>query len=176
MRPACGLSDVMSFPPVRESLTPDYRSVDHLRFSLRGILSLDIVCRSGFGWDCSLARCLLLLSWMTSWTVGMPRSEWILSLNRDCRSGFGWDCSLARCLLLLSWMTSWMVDWCNKYCIAVFEIESSWWSGFRLQVERRSCFVVGRVELRPRNVSVVFSCFVAISSLVLELLKKCRVR
>jgi len=64
-------------------------------------------------------------------------------------SGFGWDCSLARCLLLLLWMTSWTVDWCNKYCIAVFESESSWWSGFRLQVGCRSCFVVGRVEIRP---------------------------
>jgi len=39
----------MRFPPVRESLTPDYRSVGHLRFSLRGILSLDRDCRSGFG-------------------------------------------------------------------------------------------------------------------------------
>jgi len=66
--------------PSRGSLTPDYRSVGHLRFSLCGILSLDIVCRSGFGWDCSLARCLLLLSWTTSWTVGMPRSEWIIAL------------------------------------------------------------------------------------------------
>jgi hypothetical protein len=34
---------------VRESLTPDYRSVGHLRFSLRGILSLDRDCKSGFG-------------------------------------------------------------------------------------------------------------------------------
>jgi hypothetical protein len=66
--------------PSRGSLTPDYRSVGHLRFNLRGILSLDIVCRSGFGWDCSLARCLLLLSWTTFWTVGMPRSEWIIAL------------------------------------------------------------------------------------------------
>jgi hypothetical protein len=32
---------VMKFPPVRESLTPDYRSVGHFRFSLRGILSLE---------------------------------------------------------------------------------------------------------------------------------------
>jgi len=78
--PACGLSDAVRSPPARGSLTPDYRSVGHLRFSLRGILSLDIVCRSGFGWDCSLARCLLLLSWMTSWTVGMSRSEWIIAL------------------------------------------------------------------------------------------------
>ena len=93
---------------MRESLTPDYRSVGHLHFSLRGILFLD----------------------------------------RDCRSGFGWDCSLSWWLLLLLWMTSWTVDWCNKYCIAVFDSESSWWSGFRLQVGCRSCFVVGRVELR----------------------------
>jgi hypothetical protein len=77
---ACGLSDVMKFPPVTESLTPDYRSVGHLHFSLRGILSLDRDCRSGFEWDCSLTRCLLLLLWMTSWTVGMPRSEWIIAL------------------------------------------------------------------------------------------------
>jgi hypothetical protein len=34
---------------VRAYLTPDYRSVDHLRFSLRGILSLDRDFRSGFG-------------------------------------------------------------------------------------------------------------------------------
>ena len=112
--PACGLSsDVMRFPPMRESLTPDYRSVGHLRFSLRGILFLD----------------------------------------RDCRSGFGWDCSLARCLLLLLWMTSWTCDWCNKYCIAVFESESSWWSGFRLQVGCRSCFVSTDTKCR--------SCFVS---------------
>ena len=51
---------------MREFLTPDYRSVGRLRFSLRGILSLDRDCKSGFGRDCSLARCLLLLLWMTS--------------------------------------------------------------------------------------------------------------
>jgi len=34
---------------VRESLTPDYRSVGRLRFSLHGILSLDRDCKSGFG-------------------------------------------------------------------------------------------------------------------------------
>jgi hypothetical protein len=39
----------MRFPPVRESLTPDYRSVGHLRFILRRILSLDRDCKSGFG-------------------------------------------------------------------------------------------------------------------------------
>jgi len=33
---------------VRESLTPDYRSVGPLRFSLRGILSLDRDCRCEF--------------------------------------------------------------------------------------------------------------------------------
>ena len=47
--PDCGLSDAVRSPPARGSLTPDYRSVGHLRFSFRGILSLDIVCRSGFG-------------------------------------------------------------------------------------------------------------------------------
>jgi hypothetical protein len=76
----CGLSGAVRSPPASGSLTPDYTSVGHLRFSLRGISSLDIVCRSGFGWNCSLARCLLLLSWMTSWTVRMPRSEWIIAL------------------------------------------------------------------------------------------------
>ena len=33
---------------MRESLTLDYRSVGHLRFSLRGILSHDRDWRSGF--------------------------------------------------------------------------------------------------------------------------------
>jgi hypothetical protein len=40
-------------------------------------------------------------------------------------------------------------DWCNKCCIAVFESESSWWSGFRLRVGCRSCCVVRRDEFHP---------------------------
>jgi hypothetical protein len=82
MSPACGISDVTRFPPVRESLTPDYRSVGHLRFSLRGILSLDRDCRNGFGWDCSLARCLLLLLWMASWTVDWRNKVLYCGKNR----------------------------------------------------------------------------------------------
>jgi hypothetical protein len=56
----------------------------------------------GLGCDCSLARCLLLLSWITSWTVEMPRSEWITELVTYhgaftvARSSFDWNlCMIA---------------------------------------------------------------------------------
>ena len=37
-------------------------------------------CSSGFEWDSSFVRCLILLTWMTSCTVGIPRSLRIVSL------------------------------------------------------------------------------------------------
>ena len=52
-------------------------------------LSLDVLWQllsrgrdwsSGFEWGSNFVQCLILLWWMTSCTVGIPRSLWIISL------------------------------------------------------------------------------------------------
>ena len=59
---------------------PYYRSAGQRLFSLRMTLSRGSGWRSGFECDSSYLRCLIRLSWMTSCTVGMPRSLWIIAL------------------------------------------------------------------------------------------------
>jgi hypothetical protein len=75
----CRLTNVMS-SPIATSRSPYYRSDGHSLFSLRMTLSLGRGWSNGFEWDSNFVRCLTLLSWMTSCTVGIPRSLWIMSL------------------------------------------------------------------------------------------------
>jgi hypothetical protein len=75
----CRLTNVMRSPPAR-SRRPCCRSAGHRRFNLRVTSSRGRGWRSGFGCKASFVRCLILLSWMTSFTVGIPRSLWIIAL------------------------------------------------------------------------------------------------
>jgi hypothetical protein len=76
----CRLTSVMRSPPVRRSRRPCYRSAGHHLFNLHMTSSHGRGWNSGFGCEVSFVRCLILLSWMTSCTVGIPRSLWIISL------------------------------------------------------------------------------------------------
>jgi hypothetical protein len=76
----CRPTNVMRSPPARRSRRPCYRSAGHRLFNLRMTSSRGRGCSSGFGCEASFVRCLMLLSWMTSCTVGIPRSLWIISL------------------------------------------------------------------------------------------------
>ena len=67
-------------PPARRSRSPYCRSAGHRLCILRMTLSRVRGWGSGFEWDCNFVRCLIRLSWMTSCTVGIPRSLWIMSL------------------------------------------------------------------------------------------------
>ena len=69
----------MRSPPARRSLSPFWRSVGHRLFTLH-MMSRGRGWSNGFEWDSSFVRCLMLLSWMTSCTVGIARSLWIISL------------------------------------------------------------------------------------------------
>jgi hypothetical protein len=64
---------------VRRSHSLYYRSAGHRPFSLR-MMSCGRGWSNGFEWDSNFVRCLILLSWMNSSTVGIPRSLWIISL------------------------------------------------------------------------------------------------
>ena len=75
-----GRSSVMRSPPARWSRSPCYRSAGHRRFGLRTTLSRGMGWSSGFEWVSGLIRCLTLLAWMTSCTVGIPRSSWIIAM------------------------------------------------------------------------------------------------
>ena len=72
------LTGVIRSPPARRSHSPYYKSAGHHLCRLRMVLS------RGRGWnnkfDSILLRCLILLPWMISCTVGIPRSLWIISL------------------------------------------------------------------------------------------------
>ena len=76
----CRLTGVMRSPPARGSRWPFYRLAGHRFFSLRLTLS------RGRGWsnvlecDSKFVRCVILIWWMTSCTVGTPRSLGIISL------------------------------------------------------------------------------------------------
>ena len=76
----CRLTSVMKSPPARRTLLPCYRSAGHRLFSLRVTLSPERGWSNGFEWNSNFVRCLMLLSWMTSCTIGIPRSLWIVSL------------------------------------------------------------------------------------------------
>jgi hypothetical protein len=76
----CRLSSMMRSPPTRRSRRPCYRSAGHRLFNLHMTSSRGRCWSSGFGCEVSFVRCLLLLSWMISCTVGIPRSLWIISL------------------------------------------------------------------------------------------------
>jgi hypothetical protein len=76
----CRLTSVMRSPPARRSRRPCYKSAGRCRFNLCMMSSRGRVWNSGFGCEASFVRCLILLSWMTSCTVGIPRSLWIISL------------------------------------------------------------------------------------------------
>ena len=66
--------------PARRSRSPYHRSAGHRLFSLRMTLSRGRSWSNGLEWDSSFLQCLIFLSWMTSCTVGIPRSLWIISL------------------------------------------------------------------------------------------------
>ena len=70
----------MRSPPARRSPSPYYSSADHRLFSLRMALCRGRSWSSRFEWGYNFVRCLILLSWMTSCAVGIPRSSWIISL------------------------------------------------------------------------------------------------
>jgi hypothetical protein len=76
----CRLTSVMKSPPVWRSRSPCYRSADHCRFSLRMTLSRERGWSNWFERDSNFVRCLKLLPWMISCTVGIPRSLWIIAL------------------------------------------------------------------------------------------------
>ena len=76
----CRHTSVMRYPPARRSRSPYYTSAGHRLFSLRTTLSRGRGWSSGFEWDSSFVRCLILLARMISCTVGIPRSLWIISL------------------------------------------------------------------------------------------------
>ena len=77
----CRHTSVTRSPPARRSHSLYYMSAGHCLFSLR-MTSCGRGWSSGFEWDSNFVRCLILLSWMTSCTVGIPRSLWIISLVR----------------------------------------------------------------------------------------------
>ena len=69
-------------PTKRRPRSPHYRSAGQRLFSLwrRRVGGVGI---NRFEWDSVLVRCLILLSWMSSCTVGIPTSLWIISLVTD---------------------------------------------------------------------------------------------
>jgi hypothetical protein len=70
----------MRSPPERRSRSPYCGSTGHRFFSFRMASSRGRGWRNGFKWESVLVRCLILMSWMSSCTVGIPRSLWIISL------------------------------------------------------------------------------------------------
>jgi hypothetical protein len=70
----------MSSPPARGSRPPFYRSAGYRLFSLRMTSSRSRGWDNGFEWDSTLVWCLILLSWMTLCTAGIPRALWIIAL------------------------------------------------------------------------------------------------
>jgi len=70
----------MRSPQERRSRWPYYGSAGHRLFSLRMTLSRGRGWSNGLECDSKFVRCLILLSWMTSYTGGTPRSLWIISL------------------------------------------------------------------------------------------------
>jgi hypothetical protein len=76
---SCRFTSVMRSPPAKRTRSPCYRSVGHRLFSPR-VTSRGRCWSNGFEWDSNFIRCLMLLSWMTPCTVGIPRSVWIISL------------------------------------------------------------------------------------------------
>ena len=74
----CRHTSVMRSPPARRSRSSYYRG--YCLFSLSMTLSCGSSWSSGLKWESDFVRCLILLSWMTSCTVGIPRSLWIMSL------------------------------------------------------------------------------------------------
>jgi len=76
----CRLTSIMRSPPARRSHWPCYRSAGCRLFSLHMTLSHGRGRSNGLECDSKFVRCLVLLSWMTSCTVGIPRSLWIISL------------------------------------------------------------------------------------------------
>jgi len=76
----CRLTSVMRSRPARRFSWPYYRSADHHLFSLRMTLSHGRGWSNGLECDSKSVQCLILLSWMTSCTVGIPRSLWSISL------------------------------------------------------------------------------------------------
>jgi hypothetical protein len=75
----CRLTSVMKSPPARRTRLPCYRSAGHRLFSLR-VTSPERCWSNEFEWDSNFVRCLMLLSWMTSRTVGILRSLRIIPL------------------------------------------------------------------------------------------------
>jgi hypothetical protein len=76
----CRLTSVMTSPPARRSLWPYYRSAGHRHFSLLMTLSRGRGWSHGLECDSKFVWCLILRSWMTSFTVWIPRPLWTLSL------------------------------------------------------------------------------------------------
>jgi hypothetical protein len=70
----------MRSPQARGSRWPYYRSAGHRLFSLLMKLSRGRGWSNGLECNSKFVRCLILLSWMTSYTVGITRSLWIISL------------------------------------------------------------------------------------------------
>jgi len=80
MSQSCGRTIVMRSPPARRSRSPYYRSAGHRCFSFRTTLSRGMGWSSGFKCGSSFIRCLVLLAWMMSCTVGIARFSWIIAL------------------------------------------------------------------------------------------------
>jgi len=70
----------MRSPLARGSHSQHSRSAGHHPFSLCMASSCGRGWSNRFEWDSILVSCLILLSWMTSCTVGIPMSLWIISL------------------------------------------------------------------------------------------------
>jgi hypothetical protein len=76
----CRITSAMRSSPAKRSRWPYYRSAGHRPFSLRMTLSRGRSWSNGLECDSKFIRCLILLSCMTSCTVGISRSLWIISL------------------------------------------------------------------------------------------------
>ena len=76
----CRLTSVIRSPPVSRSRWPYYRSAGHRLVSLRMALPRGRGWSNGLECDSKFVRCLILLSWMTSCTAGIPRTLWIIWL------------------------------------------------------------------------------------------------
>ena len=79
MTQTCGRTSVMRSPTAR-SRSPNCRSAGHRHFSLRTKLSRGMGWGRWFEWVASFIRCLVLVTWMTSCTVGIPWFSWIIAL------------------------------------------------------------------------------------------------
>jgi hypothetical protein len=66
----CRHITMMRSPPARRTHSSCYRSASHCLFCLFVILSHERGWSNGFEWDSNFVWCLMLLSWMTSQTVG----------------------------------------------------------------------------------------------------------